>query len=70
MTEMKTGLPSVRQLQTIIKEGQQMEVKVMTGDVLTGKLRWQDDEAICVVDANDQSTIIWRHALAMLKPLS
>ncbi|NEQ97689.1 MAG: RNA-binding protein hfq [Cyanothece sp. SIO2G6] len=66
---MKTGLPSIRQLQTLIRDRQQVEVKVSTGDVLTGKLLWQDDDCVCVADANDQPSIIWRHALVFVKPL-
>ncbi|MEB3231410.1 MAG: RNA-binding protein hfq [Leptolyngbyaceae bacterium] len=69
VTEMKTGLPSVRQLQTFIRNGQQVEVKISTGDMLTGKLLWQDDECICIADANNQPLIIWRHALVLIKPL-
>ncbi len=69
MTEMKTGLPSVRQLQTLIRNGNQVEVKVSTGDVITGKLLWQDDDCVCVADASAQPSIIWRHALVMIKPI-
>ena len=59
-TEMNTGLPSIRQLQTLIRDGQAVEVKLSTGDVLTGKLRWQDTDCLCVVDDQAQATIIWR----------
>ncbi|MGK7889326.1 MAG: RNA-binding protein hfq [Leptolyngbyaceae cyanobacterium] len=66
---MKTGLPSVRQLQTLIRNEQQVEVKISTGDLLTGKLLWQDDDCICVSEAGAQPVIIWRHAVVFVKPL-
>ncbi|NET48926.1 MAG: RNA-binding protein hfq [Merismopedia sp. SIO2A8] len=67
--DMNTGIPSIRQLQTLIRDEHQVEIKLSTGDVLTGKLRWQDNDCVCVMDANSQPTIIWRHALAYLKPM-
>lgn len=66
--ELETGLPSVRILQTFTKDQQEVEVKLVTNDVLVGKLRWQDQYCICIVDASGQQTIIWRQAIAYLKP--
>jgi host factor-I protein len=67
-TELETGLPSVRQVQTIIREGQEVELKVTTGDVLVGKIRWQDVYCICLLDQYDQPTIVWRQAIVYVKP--
>jgi host factor-I protein len=67
-TELETGSPSVRQLQGLIREGKEVEMKLMTGDLLAGKVRWQDQECICVLDQYDQPTIVWRQAIVYLKP--
>lgn len=66
--ELETGLPSVRQIQTIIREGQEVEIKLLTGDLLAGKVRWQDTDCMCLMDQYDQPTLVWRQAIAYLKP--
>ncbi|MDX2216637.1 MAG: RNA-binding protein hfq [Oculatellaceae cyanobacterium bins.114] len=67
-TELETGLPSIRQIQTMIREEREVELKLITNDLLTGKLRWQDHHCICLIDHYDQPTIIWRTALVFIKP--
>ncbi|MBW4420119.1 MAG: RNA chaperone Hfq [Myxacorys californica WJT36-NPBG1] len=66
--DLDTGLPSTRQIQTIIREETEVEMKLTTGDVLTGKVRWQDTHCICLLDPHEQPTIIWRQAIAFIKP--
>ncbi len=66
--ELETGLPSIRQIQTIIREEKEVELKVSTGDVLVGKIRWQDQYCICLLDQYDQPTIVWRQAIVYVKP--
>lgn len=66
-TELETGLPSVRLMQSMIREGAEVEVKLLTGDSLTGKMRWQDPQCIALSDASEQLTIIWRQAIAFIK---
>lgn len=66
--ELDTGLPSTRQLQTLIREGQPVELKLLTGDLVIGRVRWQDPNCICLADQQDQSTLIWRQAIAYVKP--
>ena len=67
MTELQTGLPSVRQIQNFIKEGQEVELKLLTGDLLNGKLRWQDQNCICLSTPEEQQIIIWLQAIAYIK---
>ncbi|NET37613.1 MAG: RNA-binding protein hfq [Cyanothece sp. SIO1E1] len=67
-TELETGLPSVNQVQTLIREAKDVEIKLITDDLLVGKLRWQDPHCICLLDHYDQPTIIWRQAIVFLKP--
>ncbi|WP_250123766.1 RNA-binding protein hfq [Chroococcidiopsis sp. CCMEE 29] len=67
-SEFDTALPSIRQVQTLIKEAIAVELKLVTGDLLTGKLGWQDQNCICLLDENNQPITVWRQAIAYLKP--
>ena len=67
MTEFDTALPGVRQIQTYIKEKQEVELKLVTDDLVVGKITWQDDDCLCLMDHYNQQTIIWRQALVYLK---
>ncbi|MBW4551161.1 MAG: RNA-binding protein hfq [Aphanocapsa sp. GSE-SYN-MK-11-07L] len=67
-TELNITLPSVRQVQTLIKDNTEVEVKLSTNDLLVGKLRWQDEQCICLVDHYDQPTVIWKQAVVFVKP--
>ncbi|MEO1095584.1 MAG: RNA-binding protein hfq [Cyanobacteria bacterium J06638_28] len=64
--ELETGLPSTRLLQTYLRDKRPVEMKLITGDTVTGKIIWQDSNCICVSD-NDQQVLIWRSALAYVK---
>ncbi|HHP7245558.1 MAG TPA: Hfq-related RNA-binding protein [Elainellaceae cyanobacterium] len=66
--ELETGLPSVRQIQTLIRETREVELKLSTDDLLVGKISWQDSYCLCLVDQYDQPTIVWRQAIVYLKP--
>ncbi|HEY9607722.1 Hfq-related RNA-binding protein [Allocoleopsis sp.] len=68
MAEFDTGLPSVRQIQGLIKDGKEVEVKILTQDSLIGQLLWQDSDCICLATQEGIRTIIWRHAIAYIKP--
>lgn len=62
-----TGLPSIRQVQNLIREKTNVEVKLMTGDTLTGAVSWQDANAICVKENEGANTILMRGAIAYVK---
>lgn len=66
--ELETGLPSIRQIQTLTREEAEVELKLVTNDLLTGKIRWQDQYCLCLIDHYDQQTIVWRQAIVYLKP--
>ncbi|MFK8182071.1 MAG: RNA-binding protein hfq [Phormidesmis sp.] len=68
--EFDTGLPSIRQVQTLIRDQQTVEVKVTTGDTLAGALVWQDVNAICVKGSDGQNTILMRGAIAYVRSSS
>lgn len=66
MADFQTGLPSVRQIQGFIKEKKEIEVKLITNDVLAGKLAWQDQDCLCLRVAG-QEMLIWRGAIVYVK---
>lgn len=68
MAQFDTGLPSVRQIQSFIKDKQQVQVKLMSGELLSGKLLWQDSDCLCLDEGGGRSTLVWRQAVAYLKP--
>jgi host factor-I protein len=37
-SELETGLPSIRQIQAIIRDGKEVELKLITDDLLVGKM--------------------------------
>lgn len=68
ITEFDTSLPSIRQLQNLIKQASHLQIKLLTGDILTGKVIWQDQNCVCLVDENSQQTTVWKQAIAYIKP--
>ncbi len=68
MTEFDTSLPGIRQVQNYIKDKQEVELKLITDDLIVGKILWQDANSLCLVDHYNQQTLIWRQALVFLKP--
>ncbi|MEM6866957.1 MAG: RNA-binding protein hfq [Cyanobacteria bacterium P01_C01_bin.121] len=69
-TPFNTDLPSIRQVQTIIRDKTNVEIKLTTGDTLAGAVSWQDANAICVKDSSGQSTMLMRGAIAYVKTTS
>ncbi|MEO0488118.1 MAG: RNA-binding protein hfq [Cyanobacteria bacterium P01_A01_bin.123] len=66
-TELEVGLPSVHQFQQLIREKQTIDIKMVTGDLLSGTLRWQDPHCMCL-DTNDgEAMVLWRSAIAYIK---
>jgi host factor-I protein len=68
MTNFNVGLPSIRQLQTFIKEKQELEIKLTTGDTFNGKILWQDENCICFLSGNNQKILLWYQSIAYFKP--
>ncbi len=69
MSEFNTGLPSVRQIQKFIKEKSTIQIILMTDKTLSGKILWQDNQSICLLDNNETKIIIWLQAIAYIKPI-
>lgn len=68
MSEFNTDLPSVRRVQTFTKDKTQVEIKLLTNDVLTGTVAWQDPNCLCLQDQNNQQVLVWRQAIAYIRP--
>lgn len=59
--------PSVRLMQSYIREKQNLEVKLLTGDVLHGTLFWQDVDCICL-QKDGKNLTVWKQAIAYIQP--
>jgi host factor-I protein len=68
MTELDVNLPSIRQIQGLIKDKIGVEIKLSTNDVFTGRIVWQDTECLFIIDANEQKVLVYRHAIVFIKP--
>jgi host factor-I protein len=68
--DVEIGLPSIRNLSNWIKDAKAVEVKLLTNDLLEGRLRWQDTNCVCLLDSQDETILIWRHAIAYIRPKS
>ncbi len=69
MPELDINQPSTRQIQQLIKEKSKLELKLVTGDILSGELFWQDADYFCLTDNDSNKVIISKLAVAYLKPL-
>ena len=64
-----TSLPSTRQVQRCVKDKITVEFRLITGDLITGRIFWQDHNCISVLDDNNEQITVWRQAIAYMKPL-
>lgn len=65
MSAFNTGLPSVRQIQIIIKDKKTVEIGLTTNKVLNGNILWQDENCLCLRE-NNRKTLIWLHSIAYI----
>ncbi len=65
--EFTTGFPSVRQVQTLIRDKKPVEVKLLTGDLISGRVIWQDPHCICLEVENQGKHQIWKQAIGFMK---
>lgn len=70
MSEFNTSLPGVRQIQTYIKDKQTVEIKLNVGEMLEGKVLWQDSDSLCLINEQQQKFLIWKHSIAYVKAQS
>ncbi|AFZ56692.1 hypothetical protein H6G54_17320 [Anabaena cylindrica FACHB-243] len=69
-TDFNTSLPSIRQVQTWIKQKPTVEFKLVTGDLIIGQVFWQDHNCVCIVDSNNEQIIVWKLAIVYMKSRS
>ncbi|NJR18184.1 MAG: RNA-binding protein hfq [Calothrix sp. CSU_2_0] len=67
LTDFDTSLPSIRQVQNFIKENSPVELKLLTGDVLTGQILWQDPQCMLFADNGGGKITVWKQAIAYIK---
>ena len=67
-SDFDTALPSIVQVQTLIKQAIIVELKLLSGDLLTGKISWQDQNCLCIIDQSNNPITVWQHAIAYVKP--
>jgi host factor-I protein len=65
--EFAAGFPSVRQMQNLIRDQQSVEVKLLTGDLITGRVLWQDPHCICIETPDQKKHQIWQQAIGFIK---
>lgn len=69
MAEFDTGLPSIRRLQTLVRDKQRVEIKLISQDAFSGKMLWQDANCICLLNDQEQQILIWRESIVYVKPI-
>jgi host factor-I protein len=65
--EFATGFPSVRQIQTLIRDKTTVEIKLITGDTISGRVLWQDPHCISLEVGNQGKYQIWKQSIGFLK---
>jgi host factor-I protein len=69
MSVFDSGLPSVRQIQSFIKNKQKLEIGLITNITFTGKILWQDTNCLCLINGeNSDKILIWFHSVVYIKP--
>ncbi len=59
--------PSIRQLQTYLREKTPLNIKLTTGDTIQGTIFWQDQDCICFKTGGADVTV-WKQAIAFIQP--
>ncbi|MFN5857521.1 MAG: Hfq-related RNA-binding protein [Pseudanabaenaceae cyanobacterium] len=63
---LNVSLPSVRRIHSLIKEKSDVQVKLITGDVLQGRILWVDDNCLGLESAEGK-VLLWQHAIALIR---
>jgi host factor-I protein len=68
MSLFEPGLPSVRQIQSFIKNKQKVEIGLITNNTFQGKILWQDHNCLCLVNQEREKTLVWLQGIIYIKP--
>lgn len=63
-------IPSIKRIHNLIKDKQEVEVKLISGDSLKGTVRWIDNQCLSVDGLGEDrgnSMVIWLTAIAFIK---
>jgi host factor-I protein len=63
---LNTSLPSTRKMHSFIREKQEIQVKLLTGEVVTGRLLWLDEHCL-MIESGDEKMMVWVNAIAYIK---
>ncbi|AFZ52697.1 RNA chaperone Hfq [Cyanobacterium aponinum UTEX 3222] len=67
MTAFDTGFPSVRQIQSFIKNKTPIEIGLMTNKTLEGVVKWQDQNCLSLVTTSQEKILVWIQAIAYIR---
>lgn len=65
---LNTGLPGVRWIQRAIRDQTPVQIKLVSQELVTGKVRWQDPECVCLMDPEGQEWLLWRQGILYVRP--
>ncbi len=68
MPTFNTGLPSVRQIQSFIKDKTSVEIGLLNNQTAEGRILWLDENCLCLLENREEKALIWIHAIAYIKP--
>lgn len=67
MTVFNTGLPSIRLIQSLIKNQTPVEIVLLNNKTFEGVIRWQDDNCLAIFTVNQEKVLVWTHAIAYMR---
>ena len=68
MTEFNTGFPSIRQIQSFIKNKTLIEISVINSEkTISGMIQWQDQNCLSLVTQQKQQVLIWFQAIVYIR---
>lgn len=67
MTTFDTGFPSIRQIQSFVKNKTPLEIGLITNKTLEGVIQWQDENCISLITGSKEKILIWVHAIAYIR---
>jgi host factor-I protein len=68
--QLDTSFPSIRLVQTYVRDKAQIQLKLNDSTTVSGHLAWQDPLFYCMIDAAGKQILISREAVAVILPLS
>lgn len=69
--ELNITTPSIRKLHSLIRENAQVQLKLRTGELVTGRICWIDPECLCLEKSAEENgqMIVWFKAITFVQNL-